>query len=146
MEAWASYCFRERNIVPLRAWSLRVVETAARARRLNPDFLNADSHTGGRGRPPTEDDMSVGKTTLRWSNFMRSCVLLQKSLHLWKNPWVDPDAPDAIVQFAAALLLAIPSLLAGVNVQSPTKRAVSRLGRPVSAMSCTGTLIRPWLT
>ena len=34
---------------------------------------------------------------------------------------VDPDAPDAVVQFAVALLLAIPSLLRQAQSQSPTK-------------------------
>jgi hypothetical protein len=39
---------------------------------------------------------------------------------------VNPDAPDVVVQFAAALVLAIPSLLSWVQTQSPTKSGRKR--------------------
>ena len=51
----------------------------------------------------------------QWTSFIRSCVDLAKSLG------VDPDAPDVVVQFAAALLLASLLLVSLGQSRSPTK-------------------------
>ena len=47
--------------------------------------------------------------------------LHQELVAIAKSLGVNPDAPDVVVQFAAALLLAIPSLLSHVQSRTPTK-------------------------
>jgi len=47
--------------------------------------------------------------------------LHQELVTLAKSLGVNPDAPDVLVQFLAALLLAIPSLLSHGRSRSPTK-------------------------
>jgi hypothetical protein len=47
--------------------------------------------------------------------------LEQELRDLARSLGVDPDAPDVVVQFAAALLLAILSLLRHAQSRAPTK-------------------------
>ena len=64
---------------------------------------------------------------------------------LAKSLGVDPDAPDVVVQFSGALLLAFLRF-ASLRQSQPTKSRRNLPGRPVSTRNCTEMLIGPWLT
>src|SRR6476620_9501697 len=66
----------------------------------------------------------------------------QELRSLAKSLGVDPDAPDVVVQFAAALLLATLRILTDGQPRSPAKSRRKPTCGPGSTPKCTGMLIK----